>query len=121
MNDIKYLELSCIKVTQPIGDFFIGSIKARDLCEITKYDFRRLSIEEGFSSYLGIQRKVNPQRVKEISKYVGTRDACFPTAVILAVPGKCAEFNKRIGKLRLTEYQDKDDPSHGRPAFSQAK
>jgi len=105
----KYLEFHCIKLSQPIGDFYIGSIKAADLCEITKYDFRRLVTEEGFSSYLGIQRKLSPQRVKDIAKYVGTKDACFPTAVILSVSGKCAEYNQKSHMLRLFPFTDDAD------------
>jgi len=109
-NACKYLEFPCIKVTQPMGNFFMGSIKASDLCEVTKYDFRRLVTEEGFSSYLGIQREVSPKRVREIAKYVGTKDACFPTAVILAIPGVCVTYNERQKTLRLTPYTDDADP-----------
>jgi DGQHR domain-containing protein len=112
-NHERFLEFPSIKVTQPIGDFYIGSIKAKDLCEITKYDFRRLVIEEGVDSYLGIQRQVSPRRVRDIVKYVCTKDACFPTAVILAVPGICTTYNEDSKMLRLTSYtSDPDRTTH---------
>ena len=114
-NSSKSLTFDCIKVSQPIGEFYIGTMKAKDLCEITKYDFRRLVTEEGFDSYLGIQRKVNPQRVREIAKYVGTADACFPTAVLLAVPGVCAEYNEDRKSLQLEEYREDEDENNWVP------
>ncbi len=110
MSINKSITFPCIKVKQPIGDFYIGSIKAKDLCEITKVDVRRLKSEErGFESYLGIQRPLNEKRVTEIAKYVDTVDACFPTAVILAVPGVCAKFNAKVNELTLSPYENKND------------
>jgi len=109
MPNEKSLSFPCIKAKQPIGEFYIGAIKARDLIEITKYDFRRLVKEEGFATYLGIQRKVIPRREREIAKYVGTIDACFPTAVILAVSGFCAHYNDDTRNLTLEEYFDEEN------------
>jgi DGQHR domain-containing protein len=99
-------------MTQPIGEFYIGAIQSKDLCEITKYDFRRLQEESGseFATYLGINREVNERRRKEIAKYVGTADACFPTAIILAVPGVCAEFNETEGTMTLRPHVDAEAP-----------
>jgi DGQHR domain-containing protein len=106
------LAFECIRVSQPMGVFYIGAIKARDLCEITKYDFRRM---EGFDSYLGIQRRLNPGRVKEIGRYVGTTDACFPTAVILAVPAVCATYDQDAKRLELRTYTDDGDDKNDVP------
>ena len=78
-----------IKVTQPIGDFYIGAISAMDLVEIANFDIRQLSKKGNIDTYLGIQRRLNDTRVKEIAQYVGTVDATFPTAVILAVEERC--------------------------------
>jgi len=114
--DTEPLNINCIKISQPIGVFYVGSMRARDLCTITQYDFRRLVEEtDGFASYLGIQRRLNPQRVKEISKYVGTLDACFPTAVILAIPGVCAEYNETEKCLKLHSYVDESDRKNNIP------
>jgi len=107
-SESQALTFPCIRVSQPIGDFYVGSVKAKDLCEITTYDFRRLVKEVGFASYLGIQRRVDPSRVQEITKYVTTRDACFPTAVILSVPGECATFDNATNRLTLSAHVDED-------------
>jgi len=102
LDDDYEISLKCVKVAQPIGDFFIAAIPSEVLVEITFSDVRRMSGDEReMDSYLGIQREVDPKRVKEIAAYVNTVDACFPTAVILAVPGRCAEFDEDAGRLIL--------------------
>ena len=103
------LTLPCIKVTQPIGTFFLASIKAKDLCDISHFDIRRMLREREIETYLGIQRPLDKKRVIEIGKYVNTIDACFPTAVILAVDGKCASFNAQARELTLFNYLDAEN------------
>lgn len=98
------IELPCIKITQPLGDFFIASINSKELCEITDFDVRRMIKERDIETYLGIQRPVNDKRVKEIGEYVNTLDACFPTSVILAIDGSCASYDAEKGKLTLSNY-----------------
>lgn len=102
------LNLDCIKIKQPIGDFFVGSINSRDLINITYTDVRRMEGERGFESYLGIQRPLNPKRVREIADYVNTIDATFPTAVILSVPAQCAQYDETLKTLTLSAF-DADD------------
>jgi DGQHR domain-containing protein len=109
IEEYKELKIPCIKVSQPIGDFYLGSISSKDLQEITKIDRRRLAGEKGFETYLGIQRPRNEKRIAEIAKYVMTEDACFPTAVVLSVNGNCAEFNDKKHELTLHSYLDADD------------
>ncbi len=36
------IDFSCIKVTQPIGTFYIASIDRKVLCDITYFDVRRI-------------------------------------------------------------------------------
>lgn len=102
------IELPCVRVSQPIGDFYIASIDSTILGQITYADVRKLTKEREIDQYLGIQREVNPKRVKDIGKYVNTVDACFPTAVILAVPGRCADYDpdKRILTLHTSFDSD---------------
>lgn len=97
------LVFPCIKVNQPIGDFFIGSIKYDDLLKITFTDTRRPG---EFDNYIGIQRKLDPKRVEELKIYVNTVDACFPTSIILSIPAECVSFNEKENKIVLTEYLD---------------
>ncbi|AZZ46486.1 hypothetical protein C1896_17140 [Pseudomonadaceae bacterium SI-3] len=105
----RQIHIKCIKIKQPIGEFYIGSINSKNLKEITFSDVRRMEGERGFESYLGIQRPLSPSRVKEISQYTKTVDACFPTAVLLSVKAQCAEFNDENGILTLSPYKSDDD------------
>lgn len=101
--------LPCIQVNQPIGSFFIASIDSASLCEITYSDVRRMEGEREVETYLGIQRPLNKKRVEEIKEYVTTIDACFPTAVILAVDGRCVEYIPERKELVLRNFTDPDN------------
>jgi len=103
------IELKVQKITQPIGEFFIASIPAQQLVEITHSDVRRVESEDReVERYLGIQRPLSKKRVREIRKYVDSPDATFPTSIILAVDEKCAEYDEKKGLLFLKEYRDGD-------------
>lgn len=79
------LQIPLIKMSQPIGDVYIGSIPSRALWEISEIDRREIRLgEDGIFAFTGIQRRLNLKRVKEIATYVQTSDATFPTAVVLA-------------------------------------
>lgn len=110
-EDPMSFSIPVLRVTQPVGQFFIGSLDSRRLCEITHFDVRRILKEREFETYLGIQRPLNPKRVQEIEQYVSTLDACFPTAVILSVPGVCAAFDEARSLLTLSNYIDTEDES----------
>lgn len=109
----KELKLTVLKVRQPIGDFYIASIKAQDLVDISFSDVRRLAKDKrDLEKYLGIQRPVSPQRIREIKQYIEGEDSTFPTSVILAIDEKCAEYEaleNGIGTLVLKEYSS-DNP-----------
>ncbi len=103
--DNKILELPVLKVKQPIGDFFIASIKARELVDISYADVRRLvNDQRDLERYLGIQRPVSKKRVIDIKKYIQGNDATFPTSVILSIDERCAEYNEISGVLILKPY-----------------
>jgi len=103
--DIKYL-----KVSQPLGEFYISSIPSRILVDITDFDVRRvLMTERDVERYLGIQRPLNDQRVKQISDYVRTADACFPTGVIIAIPARCVVINEEASSMTISNFMDSDD------------
>ncbi len=103
------INFPCIKIEQPIGTFFVGSISAKDLCDITYTDVRRIEGEKGFDAYLGIQRPLSINRVRELQAYVKSADACFPTAVILAVPAECVEFDEKTCRMTLSSFEDLED------------
>lgn len=101
-NQIKF---KVIKVSQPLGDFFIGNISARDLVKISYADVRRIEGEDReIERYLGIQRPLDKSRVKNIRKYLESPDAAFPTGVVLAVDQNCAEFDNE-GELTIKPYK----------------
>jgi DGQHR domain-containing protein len=102
--------IPALRVKQPIGEFFMGVIGSKRLCEITDFDVRRMFKERDFETYLGIQRPLNPKRVKEIQQYVRTIDASFPTSVILSVSADCATYDGSAGTLTLSNYQDPEEP-----------
>lgn len=87
-----HIDLRCFKLKQPIGEFFVCKIRARELCQITYFDIRRMTGENEIDEYIGIQRHVDKRRVAEIQSYVNTSDACFPSSIVLAVDSRCAEF-----------------------------
>jgi DGQHR domain-containing protein len=98
-----------LKVQQPIGEFFVGVLDSKRLCDITHFDVRRILREREFETYLGIQRPLNEKRVKEIQQYVQTIDACFPTAVVLSVSANCAKYDGEKRILTLSSYEDPED------------
>ncbi len=98
------LSFPCLKLKQPVGEFYIGCIDSKKLIEITWVDVRRIFKERDIDKYLGIQRRIVPKRVDEIAKYTNTIDACFPTGIILAVPAICANYNEKSGIMTLSNY-----------------
>lgn len=97
---IETIEVPCISLTQPIGQFYIGTIEARDLVAISFADVRRPEGRD-IERYIGTQRDLSEARVAEIRKYVRTVDACFPTSVILAISSEDAEFSEDRNVLRI--------------------
>lgn len=104
------ITLPCIRISQPLGDFYVTSISSRILRQITFADVRQMHDRE-MDTYLGIQREVSPKRVREIGEYVNTVDACFPTAVILAVEGRCALYDDAERTLTLRTAPDNGMPN----------
>ncbi len=108
MRNPEKITFNALKVSQPIGDFFIASMKAKDLVRISTTDIRRLE-EREVEKYLGVQRPLSLPRVKKIQDYVRRSDATFPTSIILAISEKCAYFDDNTNTLTLSEYLSDDD------------
>lgn len=99
------VSLPVIKVVQPLGDFFIGTIGAKELVDISYADVRRIEGEQrDVEKYLGIQRPLDKSRVKKIKQYLKSPDATFPTGIVLAVDQKCAVFDEDAKMLLLKPY-----------------
>lgn len=104
----KPIVLPVLKVKQPIGEFYVASMSAMQLVEISYSDVRRLASDQrDVEKYLGIQRPISASRIKEIRDYINSADATFPTSVILSVDENCAEFEKiddKMGRLYLRPF-----------------
>ncbi len=100
MSDEKRVTFRCLDVRQPIGEFYVGSIDSAELVQIAYADIRRLE-DRDVERYLGIQRPLNPKRVKELAQYANNVDATFPTGVILAVSSEDAEYDLKTGMMSL--------------------
>jgi len=110
------LTLNALRVEQPIGVFYIASISARDLVDISYADVRRLAEEQrDVEKYLGIQRPISAKRIRDIRQYIHAPDATFPTAVILAVDERCVEVEElddTSARLTLSAFTPKE-PEEG--------
>jgi DGQHR domain-containing protein len=111
MADVR---IPVFSLTQPIGDFYVGVIRADDLLRICRFDYRRMEFKNEYADYLGIQRKLNEGRIAEIREYVGTVDSCFPTSIVISVDEKCARLEQSelqgFQFLRVSDYTDPDSP-----------
>ncbi|PLR41166.1 DGQHR domain-containing protein [Chimaeribacter californicus] len=89
------LRLPALKIIQPLGEFYVASISAETLLEVS-YTIKAEILDdedEASSGYLGgvinklvgNQRKRTPKRLEEIRAYTETIDASFPNSIILGV------------------------------------
>ena len=101
------MKIKSIKITpviQPIGEFYIASIDAKTALEISFVDRMRVKDKsDEISVYTGIQRPLDKRRITQISAYVKTVDASFPTAIIMSVTEDCADISQDKTELQLTE------------------
>ena len=113
------IEFPVIRVSQPIGDFYVGSMSSKELVDISYFDMRRILQEDNLDTYLGIQRELSGTRVDEIKLYVQSVDATFPTAVVLSVEESCVALeaidlkgskSDRFFKMTLSNEPNSDDP-----------
>ena len=105
MANFKTLSVPALRILQPIGEFFIGVMKAKDLVSVAYADVRELE-ENQLDKYMGINRRLSKNRVKQLKSYVNTYDATFPTSVILAVDSENAIYDENHNILKLRETQE---------------
>jgi DGQHR domain-containing protein len=88
--------------------FYIAIMDAVELTRIASYDMRRMVIEQdkrrAVERYLGIQRPLRDDRVREIKQYVQGADAAFPSSVVLSVSANCATWDEDRGVLTLMPH-----------------
>ncbi len=101
MAAVDRLSFRCVEVTQPLGTFYVGVLDSRDLAAISFADVQRIERRE-VETFLGIERPLSPDRVREIERYVNTVDATFPTGILLAVSSNDAQYDPETGVMALT-------------------
>ena len=89
------LRLPALKIVQPLGEFYVTSISAKTLLDVS-YTIKAEILDddseasEGYlggaiNKLIGNQRKRAPKRLEEIRAYTETVDASFPNSIILGV------------------------------------
>lgn len=76
------ISLAYLSIKQPIGDLFITVMSAYDLLKCAKLEPRQYNVT--FAPQ-GLNRPVNKKRIMEISKYLDSIDATFPTSVVVSI------------------------------------
>ncbi|HEV2737572.1 MAG TPA: DGQHR domain-containing protein [Candidatus Elarobacter sp.] len=109
-------EFRAIPVTQPIGTFYVTSMTSDVLFSIAHADVRRFEKSgTAVEQYVGIQRRLDVKRAKDIAQYVKEGDATFPTSIVIALGDeRCLEFNDETGMLSFFSVPADED---GRPAI----
>ena len=93
------IELDYLLVTQPIGDFYLTSIKASVLLPL-------VGVERRSSSPSGIQRDLSKERVKEIAEYCKDPDATFPTSIIINILSEYVNIDFERKKIIIDNTQN---------------
>ncbi len=101
----QYINIPCLEATQPIGKMYVAIINSDVLEFLSMVDVRRLKDEREVEEYTGIQRKLSPNREREIGKYVNLIDATFPNSIILSMSSENVSFNP-IDKSLTILYKD---------------
>jgi DGQHR domain-containing protein len=107
------VKIDALKVSQPIGDFFVASIDHKILGKISYFDVRRvLRDTRDVERYLGIQRPLSEKRVSDLSAFVNFLDATFPSSIILAIDDEYAEYDEKSKQLSIRNHKaDETMPS----------
>ena len=100
MTDQTSIAIPVFRIRQPIGELFVGRMTAREIVSVTYADVREMT-ENELDQYMGINRRLAQRRVNNLSRYVNTHDATFPTSIILAVSGENVEFDEKHDVLTL--------------------
>lgn len=99
-----------LEVVQKNDSFFSASIPAEALVGITYSDVRRIAGEDReVERYLGIQRPLNKDRVRDIREYILSPDPTFPTAVIVAIEERCVDYNPDTRMMTLRPYLPQEE------------
>ncbi|MDV5138668.1 DGQHR domain-containing protein [Chimaeribacter arupi] len=104
------ITIKALKVSQPIGEFYFGKIKAKDLVNITYSDVRRMADSESrqLDDYIGIQRPLIESRVKQINSFISGIDSSFPNSIIISMNSENVNWNENTGEFIISPNEDND-------------
>ena len=103
----KWIQIPCLKATQPLGTFYVGIADSKDMVRITWTDIRRIASERReVETYLGIERPLSSERVIELKEYVYSQDATFPSTIIVAVASQNTQYDENTATLSLRDGPD---------------
>ena len=93
------LTFKAIQVEHPIGEFYLTALPADLLLDVAYSDvFTDLG-----GTFVGLERRLDVKRVAEINRYVNTRDAVFPSTIILAA--NCPPRNEKCDESDLRNWR----------------
>jgi len=99
--------ISAIKVHQPLGDFYIAKIPARDLMSISTSSVARYNMD---GKLIGSQRRLDISRLKLIANFIKSEEMSFPTSILLAAnvnfEGTIIEEPNNRWKVNPTNLRD---------------
>lgn len=100
------LTLKALKVTQPLGTYYVTVIPARVLLQVAFSDALTAIWSSAEQTYKldGTQRLRDPKRLKPVASYIDREDAAFPNSIILA-----ANYRRDTGLLEEENPDDGDD------------
>lgn len=96
-----------IKVSQPLGDFFIAKIKAKELLDISTSSVARYNKE---GKLIGNQRPLKLPRLKAIANFIKSAEMSFPTSILVAAnvdnEGNIIEEQSKRWSIHPTSISD---------------
>lgn len=81
-SESPFLTLPALKVSQPLGDFYVIKIQASDLLSVSFSE--PMKYVDEFGNVKGSQRPKDDKRLKDIAKYIDSVEMAFPNSIILA-------------------------------------
>ena len=97
-------KLNYIKLEQPIGDMFLVKMRATQVASIAASRTRK-----SYNDHSGIQRKLDPYRIKSIAEFCKTKNAMFPTPIILSASSDYFKINAEESILAIPEIGEEEN------------
>jgi DNA phosphorothioation-associated DGQHR protein 1 len=97
-----FIEAYALKVVQPLGEFYLTAFPADKLLQVAFAE--ELMYIDATGKQKGNQRKKDPNRLKEITRYIDSVEMAFPNSIILG-----ANYTEDGNVLEQPEEEDNND------------